>query len=91
MAAVADDKIQGRSLSQIAWRRLRKDKFALAGGFFIIFLLLVAIFAPLITSITGGPPNDYHAELVDPALGPYGTLRRDELGAPDGRRAHHRS
>src|SRR4029078_12152397 len=38
------------------------------------FLLLVAIFAPLITSVVGGPPNDYHAELVDPALGPYGTF-----------------
>ncbi len=74
VAAVADDKIQGRSLSQIAWRRLRKDKVALAGGVFIVFLIVVAIFAPLITNITGGRPNEYHAELVDPALGPYGTF-----------------
>ena len=37
------EKIQGRSLSQIAWRRLRKDKFALAGGAFIVFLVVVAI------------------------------------------------
>ena len=74
VATAPGEKIQGRSLTQIAWRRLRKDKFALAGAFFIIFLLLVAIFAPLITSVVGGPPNDYHAELVDPALGPYGTF-----------------
>ncbi len=74
VAAVADNKIQGRSLSQIAWRRLRKDKVALAGGFFIVFIILVAIFAPLIVKITGGDPDAYHASLVDPALGPYGTF-----------------
>ena len=68
------EKIEGRSLSQIAWRRLRRDKFALAGGFFIVFIVLVAIFAPLIVKITGGDPNEYHASLVDPALGPYGTF-----------------
>jgi peptide/nickel transport system permease protein len=68
------EKIAGRSLSQIAWGRLRKDKVALVGGFFIIFLILVAIFAPLIVKITGGDPNVYHADLVDPALGPYGSF-----------------
>ena len=74
MAAVADDKIQGRSLSQIAWRRLRKDKVALTGGVFIVVLIVLAILAPLITNITGGDPNEYHAELVDPALGPDGAF-----------------
>ena len=38
--------IEGRSLGQIAWMRLR-DKVALAGGVVVIFLILVAIFAPL--------------------------------------------
>ena len=37
--------IQGRSLWQIAWRRLRKDKVAMAGGFFALLLVVVAIFA----------------------------------------------
>jgi len=69
-----EEQIEGRSLSQIAWRRLRKDKIALAGGVFIIFLIAVAVFAPLLTKITGGDPNLYHAELVDPAIGPYGTF-----------------
>ena len=73
MAGAGSD-IQGRSLSQIAWRRLRKDKVALAGGIFIVFLIVVAILAPLITKITGGPPNLYHADLVDPAIGPYGAF-----------------
>jgi peptide/nickel transport system permease protein len=70
----AEKDILGRSLSQIAWRRLRRDKIALAGGLFIVFLVLVAIFAPLIVKITGGDPNLYHADLVDPAIGPYGTF-----------------
>ena len=70
----AGDKIEGRSLSQIAWRRLRRDKIALAGGAFIVVLVLVAIFAPLLVKITGGDPNVYHADLVDPAIGPYGTF-----------------
>jgi peptide/nickel transport system permease protein len=70
----AEKDILGRSLSQIAWRRLRREKIALAGGLFIVFLVLVAIFAPLIVKITGGDPNLYHADLVDPAIGPYGTF-----------------
>ena len=35
--------IEGRSLGQIAWMRLKRDKVALAGGFFVIFLIVVAI------------------------------------------------
>ena len=81
-----EEQIEGRSLSQIAWGRLRRDKVALAGGVFIIFLVLVAILAPLIVKITGGPPNEYHQDLLSPVIPniPAGSLRRDELGAPDG-------
>jgi peptide/nickel transport system permease protein len=68
--------IEGRSLSQIAWGRLRRDKVALAGGMFIIFLVLVALFAPLIVKITGGPPNEFHQDLMDPFISdiPAGTF-----------------
>jgi len=38
--------IEGRSLGQIAWMRLRRDKVAMGGGIFILFLILVAIFGP---------------------------------------------
>jgi peptide/nickel transport system permease protein len=71
-----DDKIEGRSLSQIAWRRLRKDKVALGGGCFVIFLVVVAILAPLITKITGGSPTTYHQNLLDMNIGgiPIGTF-----------------
>lgn len=62
------EKIQGRSLSQIAWGRLRRDKVALAGGFFIVLLVLVAVLAPLITKITGGSPYEYHQDLMSPYI-----------------------
>lgn len=74
-AVVAGEShIQGRSLSQIAWSRLRRDKVALTGAVFIVFLVLLAVFAPLVTRVWGGDPNAYHQDLVNPALGgiPYG-------------------
>jgi peptide/nickel transport system permease protein/oligopeptide transport system permease protein len=61
--------IEGRSLGQIAWRRLRKDKVALAGGYFLVFLILVAIFAPLIVKLLGDSPTEFHQNLIDPATG----------------------
>ncbi|MCW2944334.1 MAG: binding-protein-dependent transport system inner rane component [Actinoallomurus sp.] len=68
-------KVEGRSLGQIAWLRLRRDKVAIAGGFMVIFLVLVAIFAPLISGWFGHPPNEYHQDLIDPVLsGPKGKL-----------------
>jgi peptide/nickel transport system permease protein len=60
--------IQGRSLTQIAWIRLRRDKVALAGGVIVVLLVLVAIFAPLIVKVFGHPPNEFHQELIDPNL-----------------------
>jgi peptide/nickel transport system permease protein len=65
----AGQPIEGRSLGQIAWRRLRRDKVALAGGLFLVFLILVAIFAPLIVKLLGDPPNEFHQNLIDPATG----------------------
>ena len=60
---------EGRSLGQIAWMRLKRDKVALGGGIFLIFLILVAIFAPLIVKYLGSPPNEFHQELIDTAGG----------------------
>ncbi|GAB3877727.1 ABC transporter permease [Terrabacter terrigena] len=65
---VGEKRIEGRSLGQIAWARLRRDKVALGGGFLVIFLVIVAIFAPLIVGVLGHPPNEFHQELVDPDL-----------------------
>ncbi|MEY9211281.1 ABC transporter permease [Thermobifida halotolerans] len=56
-----------RSLTQIAWRRLRRDPVALGGGVFVALLILVAVFAPLLTQWFGHPPNQFHYDLIDPA------------------------
>ena len=74
-AAGMGTAIQGRSLGQIAWIRLRRDKVAVAGAVIIILLVLAAIFAPMIVKVLGHPPNEFHQNLVDPELSrPYGSL-----------------
>ena len=48
LEGVSGKAIEGRSLGQIAWMRLRRDKVAMAGGGVVIFLILVAIFGPFL-------------------------------------------
>ncbi|GAA2453164.1 ABC transporter permease [Actinomadura vinacea] len=69
LAGVGGKAIQGRSLGQIAWLRLRRDKVAMIGGILIILLTLMAVFAPLIVKLLGHPPNQFHQELLDPTFG----------------------
>jgi len=64
--------IEGRSLTQIAWRRLKRDKVAMAGAAVLIFLILVAVFAPLIVKALGHPPDEFHQDLVDTEMGTLG-------------------
>ena len=75
--------IQGRSLRQIAWSRLKRDRAAVAGGVLIILLILMAIFAPLIVKLLGYPPNEFHQELIDPETlapkGAFGGMSWDHL------------
>jgi len=69
--AVAGKAIEGRSLGQIAWMRLRQDKVAMAGGIVVILLILIAIFGPYLVQ----NPLTYHENLIDPTFSrPYGTL-----------------
>jgi peptide/nickel transport system permease protein len=67
--------IEGRSLGQIAWRRLKRDKVALAGAGFLVFLILVSIFAPLVVKVLGYPPNEFHQDLINrDTLAPKGAF-----------------
>jgi peptide/nickel transport system permease protein len=50
--------IAARSPWELFWRRFRDDKLALASLIFIILLVLVAIFAPLVIKIVGAPGPD---------------------------------
>src|SRR6266576_6530392 len=68
---VSGKAIEGRSLGQIAWMRLRQDKVAMVGGIVVIFLILVAIFGPLLVQ----NPTTYHSNLIDPVYSrPYGSF-----------------
>jgi ABC-type dipeptide/oligopeptide/nickel transport system permease subunit len=70
--------IEGRSLGQIAWIRLKRDKVALGGGVVIVLLVLMAVFAPLLVKAFGHPPNEFHDKLIDPTfqtpLGSFGGI-----------------
>jgi peptide/nickel transport system permease protein len=70
--------VAARSPLQLFWRRFRKDKVALAAGIFIILLIFVAIFAPLIRNILGTP---------DPNVG--NTAALDDFGLPAGPSSDH--
>jgi ABC-type dipeptide/oligopeptide/nickel transport system permease subunit len=49
--------IVGRSPWTLAWRRLRRDRVAMASLVVIVLICLVAIFAPVFAHLTGHPPN----------------------------------
>jgi ABC-type dipeptide/oligopeptide/nickel transport system permease subunit len=79
----APGPIQGRSLGQIAWMRLKRDRVAIAGFIVICLLILVAVFAPLIVKLLGHPPNEFHESLIDSSLltptTPRGGMSREFL------------
>jgi ABC-type dipeptide/oligopeptide/nickel transport system permease subunit len=69
LGGVEAKAIEGRSLGQIAWMRLKRDRVALAGGIIVLLLLLVAILAGPITSLYGQGPYAFNSNLIDPNLG----------------------
>ncbi|MDQ1540975.1 MAG: peptide/nickel transport system permease protein [Actinomycetota bacterium] len=75
--------IEGRSLGQIAWMRLKRDKIALSGGVVVLLLIVMAVFAPLIVKWLGHPPNEFHYDQVNPdtqvPIGSHGGISRHFL------------
>ena len=73
--------IQGRSLSQIAWMRMRRDKVAIVGGVFVAVLILAAIFGPFLTQ----NPNAYNSGLINATYSrPNGAFGGISLAHPFG-------
>src|SRR5579862_6035070 len=73
--------IAGRSLGQIAWRRLRRDKVAMAGGITIVVLIVIAIVGPFLVQ----DPNAYNPNLIDPTFSrPIGAWGGISLAHPFG-------
>ena len=73
--------IEGRSLWQIAWRRLKKDKVAMAGGVIVLLFALVAIFAGLLSAWYGHDWKTQAPNLLDQTttmpVGPFGGASSD--------------
>jgi peptide/nickel transport system permease protein len=77
-SAGAEREIAARSPTQLFWRRFRQDKVAMVALAFVILIVFVAIFAPLIVKIVGTPnPQTTNADLTD------------DFGQPLGPRAGH--
>lgn len=82
-------EIAARSPLELFWRRLRRDRLALAALGFIVVLIALALLAPAIVDLTGSrPPNETGKRFLDPEFGtatgpsgenPFGvdTLGRD--------------
>jgi ABC-type dipeptide/oligopeptide/nickel transport system permease subunit len=74
LTGVGAKAIQGRSLGQIAWMRLRRDKVAMAGGIVVAVLILVAVFGSFFVQ----NPDTYHPDLINSTFsrpnGPWGGI-----------------
>ena len=74
---VVPEEIKGRSLSAIAWGRFRRDKTAMISLAVLIFLLLCALLAPLITSVMGVDPYEINKNAIDDIGMPIGCGKPD--------------
>ena len=68
--------VVGRTLRQLAWARLRKDRVAVVSMFVLAFIVFIAAFGPLISKWIGVNPYDFNTDLLSDAgslpLGPLG-------------------
>ena len=80
----AAQAVKARGYWEQIWRRLKRDRLALAGGAFIIFMFLVAfIGAPIAAKLLGHGPNDQFFEGVDAdSFLPVGPMT--EVAKPEG-------
>ena len=67
--SVEQTEIAGRSLTQIAWTRLRRDKVAMVSMIVILVVLLLALTAPLVTRLIGVEPTKFYPETVSDSGG----------------------
>jgi len=81
LGGVSGKAIEGRSLGQIAWMRLRREKVAMTGGIIIAVLIVVAIVGPFLVQ----NPDVYHADLINATFSrPNGAFGGISLAHPLG-------
>jgi peptide/nickel transport system permease protein len=78
---LASGDVAARSPRQLFWRRFRTDRVAMVSAGFIIFLILLAIFAPLIIKLLGLPgPNVQDPNATDAFGSPLGPTAAHPFG-----------
>src|SRR5262245_47507224 len=74
-------EVAARSPLQLFWRRFRRDRVAQAAGIFIVLLILVAIFAPLVVKLPRLPsPYTQNPGLPGPFGEPLGPSSAHPFG-----------
>jgi ABC-type dipeptide/oligopeptide/nickel transport system permease subunit len=74
-------QIAGRSPRELFWRRLRRDRLALASLVFIVVLIIVALAAPLVVKVLGLPgPYVENSKLTDSFGSPLGPSAAHPFG-----------
>ncbi len=77
----APDEIAARSPLQLFWRRFRADRVAMVSAGFIIFLIVVAIAAPLLVDLLGlQGPNVNNSNALDVFGSPTGPSSAHPMG-----------
>src|SRR3954468_20202671 len=83
------EAVRARGYWELVWRRLRRDKVALASGVFIIFLILIAfVGAPIAKHFIGHGPNDIFTGTA--AVDPVSLLPADPWTHIDNYYTNHR-
>ncbi len=77
----AADTVVGRSLRQIVWARVRRDRVAMVCLVILIGLYLIAIMAPVICAVIGVDPYSFDSasisDLGGGPVGPWGGISLD--------------
>jgi len=68
-SSVEQTEIAGRSLTQIAWGRLRRDKVAMVSLGIVVLVIMIAVLAPLITKLVGVDPLSFNSKAIDDSGG----------------------
>jgi peptide/nickel transport system permease protein len=72
----AEEKVAGRSPTQLAVARFRKDRLSMVSLWICVFYVIAAIAAPILVKLDVLQPLRYHQKLLDVAMGgiPKGSL-----------------
>jgi peptide/nickel transport system permease protein len=86
------EQVRARGYWEQVWRRFKRDKVAVGGGIFIIFMFAACwIGAPIAASLLGHGPNDLFAGGLDANLLPVGPWTHVSTAVYAGQPGHHGS